>query len=219
MSMTAWTMTPASIGGTALIALTMALTPGPNMVYLVSRSLAQGWRAGFVSLAGTATGFLTYMTMANLGLAVVFVAVPWTYLVVKAGGAAYLLYLAWRSLRPGGTALFEARDLAPDPPARLFRMGLLTNLLNPKAAIMYLALIPQFVVPDQGHVLVQGFVLGGVQVGISCVVNALVICAAGAIATFLATRPVWLRWQRRIMGTTLGGLAVHLGLSGPARAA
>lgn len=83
--MTAWTMTPASIGGTALIALTMALTPGPNMVYLVSRSLAQGWRAGFVSLAGTATGFLTYMTMANLGLAVVFVAVPWTYLVVKAG--------------------------------------------------------------------------------------------------------------------------------------
>lgn len=212
-------MTAASLGGTALVALAMALTPGPNMIYLVSRTLAQGRRSGFVSLMGTATGFVSYMTMANLGLAVVFVAVPWAYLAVKVAGAVYLLHLAWRSLRPGGTALFQARDLASDSPARLFRTGLLTNLLNPKAAIMYLALIPQFVVPSQGHVLVQGFVLGGVQVGISCAVNALVICAAGGIATFLATRPGWLRWQRRIMGATLGGLALHLGLSGPAHAA
>lgn len=80
--------------GIALVELGMALTPGPNMVYLVSRSISQGRAAGLVSLLGTAVGFLVYMTLANVGLAVVFVAVPWLYIGLKAVGAAYLAHLA-----------------------------------------------------------------------------------------------------------------------------
>jgi len=208
-----------AVVGMALVALGMVLTPGPNMIYLVSRSIGQGWRAGMVSLAGTLVGFLVYMTMANVGLAAVFLVVPWLYTVVKLAGAAYLIYLAWKTLRPGGLSLFEARDLPRDSRAKLFRMGLVTNLLNPKAAIMYLALIPQFVQPAAGNVLLQGFILGGVQITVSMLVNAAIVLAAGGIAVFLGRRPAWVRWQRWTTGTLLGAVGVKLALDAPAPAA
>jgi threonine/homoserine/homoserine lactone efflux protein len=204
--------------GVALVALTMVLTPGPNMMYLVSRSISQGRRAGLVSLAGTVAGFVIYMTMANLGLAAVFVLVPALYVAVKLAGAAYLLFLAWQTLRPGGTSLFEERSLPEHSRGRLFRMGLVTNLLNPKAAIMYLALIPQFVAPSAGHVALQGFVLGGVQICVSALVNAAIVVAAGTIALALRRRPAWMRWQRRVSGSLLALVGVRLAIEAPARA-
>jgi threonine/homoserine/homoserine lactone efflux protein len=202
----------------ALTALVMVLTPGPNMMYLVSRSISQGRQAGLVSLTGTFVGFLVYMTLANIGLAVVFVVVPALYIGFKAAGVVYLGYLAWRTLRPGGMGLFETRELPRDPNWKLFRMGLLTNLLNPKAAIMYLALIPQFIEPGRGHAVLQGFALGSVQIAVSMAVNALIIVAAGSIAGFVRTRPTWATWQRRITGTMLGAVAVLLAREVPERA-
>jgi threonine/homoserine/homoserine lactone efflux protein len=196
--------------GVTAVALGMVLTPGPNMMYLVSRSVTQGRRAGIVSLGGVAIGFLVYLTAANLGLSVIFVHVPEAYLALKLAGAAYLGWLAVQALRPGGTSVFAPAALPADSPRRLFTMGLLTNLLNPKAAIMYLSLIPQFVRPEDGPVLVQGFLLGGVQILVSLTVNLAIVSAAGGVAVFLARRPGWLRAQRYVMGTVLGGLAVHL---------
>ena len=204
--------------GMAATALGMVLTPGPNMMYLVSRSISQGRVAGLISLAGTMTGFLVYLTLANIGLAVVFVAVPWLYIGFKAAGAAYLAYLAWQALRPGGRGLFEPSALRRDSAAKLFRLGLVTNLLNPKAAIMYLALIPQFVDPARGHTAAQGFALGGVQMTVSFAVNALLVVAAGTVATLLSRRPSWTVWQRRVTGTMLGAVAVLLAREVPARA-
>jgi threonine/homoserine/homoserine lactone efflux protein len=207
-----------ALAGMALVALGMVLTPGPNMMYLVSRSISQGWRAGMISLGGTVAGFLVYLTMANAGLAAVFVLVPLLYVVVKGAGALYLLWLAWNAIRPGGVGIFETRRMPTDSRWRLFRMGLVTNLLNPKAAIMYLALIPQFIRPRQGHVVLQGFLLGGVQITVSMIVNAAIVLVASAIATFLATRPRWATWQRRITGTLLGAIGVKLAIEAPARA-
>ncbi|MFI7599347.1 LysE family translocator [Actinoplanes sp. NPDC049681] len=203
-------ITVGSLLGVAAVALGMVLTPGPNMMYLVSHSITQGRRAGIVSLGGVALGFLAYLTAANLGLSVIFVHVPEAYVTVKLAGAAYLGWLAIRTLRPGGTSMFAPGELPVDSSRRLFTMGLLTNLLNPKAAILYLSLIPQFVRPEAGHVLAQGFVLGGVQILVSLTVNLVIISAAGTVAVFLARRPGWLRMQRRVMGTVLGALAVHL---------
>ncbi|MCP9957973.1 MULTISPECIES: LysE family translocator [Streptomyces] len=196
--------------GVSVVALGMVLTPGPNMVYLVSRSLTQGRRAGAVSLAGVAVGFLVYLVATNLGLSVLFVAVPQLYLAVKLAGAAYLGWLAWCALRPGGVSVFTPRDVPPDPPRKLFAMGLATSLLNPKIAIMYLSLIPQFVEVEDGHVLAQGFVLGAVQILVSVGVNLAIVMAAGTVAVFLARRPGWLRVQRYAMGGVLGALAVGL---------
>ena len=208
-------ISPAAASAMALVALGMVLTPGPNMMYLVSRSISQGRRAGLVSLAGTAVGFVVYMTMANVGLAAVFVVVPWLYTALKVAGAAYLLWLAYKALRPGGSSVFDTRDLPRDSTAKLFRMGLVTNLLNPKAAIMYLALIPQFVDQAAGHVVAQGFQLGAVQIVVSLAVNAALIVAAGSVAVFLRGRPGWMRGQRLVTGTLLGAVGVKLALDAP----
>lgn len=193
-----------------LVSLGMVLTPGPNMIYLISRSLSQGPMAGLISLGGVALGFVAYMLAAAFGITALVFAVPYAYDALRLAGAAYLLWLAWQALRPGGRSPFQPRALAPDGPRRLFLMGLLTNLLNPKIAMLYLALLPHFIDPARGSVLVQSVALGSVQIAVSVSVNALIAIAAGSIATFLAARPFWLVVQRWLMGTVLAALAFRM---------
>lgn len=196
--------------GIAAVALGLVLTPGPNMIYLVSRSVTQGRRAGLVSLLGVAAGFFVYLTAAAVGIAAVFVLVPALYTAVKLAGAAYLLWLAWQTLRPGGVSAFAPKPLPPDPPRRLFTMGLVTNLLNPKIAILYVSLLPQFVDPARGSVAVQSLLLGLTQITVALTVNAVIVLSAGSLASFLGRRPAWLRVQRVVMGSVLAALAVRL---------
>ena len=198
--------------GIALVALGLVLTPGPNMIYLVSRSIIQGRRAGLVSLLGVGVGFLVYLAAATAGLTTVFVAVPAAYAVLKLAGAGYLLYLAWQAVRPGGVNAFAPRELPPVGGRQLFTMGLVTNLLNPKIAVLYVSLLPQFIDPDRGSVALQSLALGAIQIGVALSVNALIVVFAGSLATFLAVRPTWLRIQRYLMGGVLGALAVRLAL-------
>lgn len=196
--------------GFAALALGLVLTPGPNMVYLVSRSLSQGWRAGTISLAGTALGFVAFVLSAAFGLTAIALAVPFVYEAIKFAGAAYLLWLAWQSVKPGGASPFVTRHLPYAGARRLFMMGMLTSLLNPKVALFYVALLPQFVDPARGGVLAQHLLLGATQIVISMTVNFMFILAAGAVATFFARNPFWLAVQRYLMGFVLGGLAVRL---------
>ena len=200
----------APLAAFALVALGMVLTPGPNMVYLVSRTLAQGRAAGLVSLAGVAAGFLVYLLCAALGLTALLVAVPYAYDALRLAGAAYLLFLAWQAVRPGGRSPFAVRAMPHDSPRRLFAMGLLTNLLNPKIAVMYLSLLPQFIDPGQGSVLGQSLALGAVQIAVSVAVNAGLVLAAGTVSAFLSGRPAFLRLQRWLMGAVLAGLALRM---------
>ncbi|WP_216897944.1 LysE family translocator [Nocardia alni] len=199
-----------AIVGVVIAALGLVLTPGPNMMYLVSRTVSQGRRAGLVSLAGVAVGFLCYLAAAAAGITAIFAVVPDLYLALKMAGALYIGWLAWKTLRPGGTSAFAPRELPADRTGKLFGMGLLTNLLNPKIAIMYMALIPQFVVPAHGRVWLQSLCLGGVQIAVALTVNGLIVLGAGAIAAFLGDRPLWLRAQRWVTGTMLGAIAVLL---------
>jgi threonine/homoserine/homoserine lactone efflux protein len=186
------------------------LTPGPNMIYLISRSITQGHAAGIVSLGGVALGYLFYMLAAAFGITALLLAVPFAYDALRFAGAGYLLYLAWQALKPGGRSPFEVKQLAIDSPRKLFLMGFLTNLLNPKIAMIYLALLPQFIDPAAGSVLTQSLLLGTIQSVISITVNAMIAMAAGSIALFLATRPSWALLQRYLMGTVLAGLALRL---------
>jgi len=194
----------------ALVALGMVLTPGPNMIYLISRSISQGPLAGLVSLGGVALGFIVYMLCAALGLTALLLAVPLAYDALRIAGALYLLYLAWQAVRPGGRSPFQVRALPSDGARKLFTMGLVTNLLNPKVAVLYLSLLPQFIDPSIGDVLSQSLVLGFTQIAVSVAVNAAIAVAAGSIAAFLAGRPAWMLVQRWLMATVLTGLAVRM---------
>lgn len=200
----------ATFAAFSLIALGMVLTPGPNMIYLVSRSISQGRGAAMLSLVGVGAGFLFYMVSAAVGITSLLIAVPYAYDALRAAGALYLLYLAWQAVRPGGRSPFQVRNLPPDGPRKLLLMGLLTSILNPKVAVMYLSLLPQFIHPEQGSVLTQAVALGFNQIAISLSVNSILIVVAGSLSAFLAARPTWLMVQRWLMGTVLAAFAVRM---------
>ncbi|MEW5285470.1 LysE family translocator [Klebsiella michiganensis] len=194
----------------ALVALGLVLTPGPNMIYLISRSICQGRRAGLVSLGGVALGFVFYMLCAAFGITALIFAVPYAYDALRISGVVYLLYLAWQAVKPGGRSVFAVRDLPADSGRKLFMMGFITNLANPKIAIMYLSLLPQFISPGHGSILTQSLVLGGTQALISVAGNALIVVMAGQVSLFLAGRPLWQQFQRWLMATVLAGMAVKI---------
>src|ERR1700749_210355 len=195
-----------------LVSLGIVLTPGPNMIYVISRSITQGRGAGIVSLGGVALGFVFYMLCAAFGITAILFAIPLAYDALRFAGAAYLLWLAWQAVKPGGRSPFQVKTLAVDSPRKLFAMGFVTNLLNPKIAMLYLALLPQFIDPAAGSVLWQSVVLGSVQIVISVSVNAMIALAAGSLRLFLAGGPALMRLQRYLMGTVLTGLAVRMAL-------
>lgn len=194
----------------ALAALVLVLTPGPNMIYCISRTLSQGRSAGLLSLAGVLMGFGVHLLAAALGLTALLMAVPLAFDAIRFAGAAYLLWLAWESARPGGIAPFQPRQLPRDRPATLVRMGFITNVLNPKVAMFYLSFFPQFLHPERGDVLLQSLQLGLVQVSVSGCVNALLILCAAGLSAFLSRSRGWIAAQRYLMGAVLGGLAVRI---------
>jgi threonine/homoserine/homoserine lactone efflux protein len=155
------------------------------------------------------SGFAVYAVLAALGVTALLAAVPFAYDALRIIGAGYLGWMAWNAFRTEAS-LFHARQLPIDSPARLYGMGLLTNLLNPKIAVLYLSLFPQFVDPTRGHVFAQSIILGSTQIAISATVNSVIVMMAGSIATFLGSRPLWSRAQRWFMGTVLGLLAVRM---------
>ena len=191
-------------------ALLMVLTPGPNMIYLISRSICQGKKAGVISLFGVIAGFLVHMFAAAVGVTALFLTVPVAYEILKWAGAAYLLYLAWQAVKPGARSPFEARNLPVDPPRKLFFMGFITNVLNPKIAVFYLSIFPQFVSPEHGSVFTQSIVLGITQITVSFIVNLALALSAAQLASWFLRNPRLLAAQRYFMGFVLAGLAVRL---------
>lgn len=194
-----------------LAALVMVLSPGPNMIYLISRSICQGRKAGVISLLGVIAGFVCHMLAAALGLTAIFIAQPIAYDVLKYAGALYLCWLAWQNLKPNGRSAFEARDIPPASTGRLFAMGLITNLLNPKIIVFYLSILPQFIT-DKSAVLEQSLILGMLQLSISFAVNLTIVLCAARLSRFLMSNPRWMNVQRRVMGAVLAGLAVKVAL-------
>lgn len=147
----------------AVLAFLMALSPGPNLIYLASRSICQGRSAGFVSLGGVCTGMFFYMLATAAGLSAIFKAVPTAYEAVRGAGAAYLLWLAYKVVTTRSSVLAPT-TLHSEDRTQLYRRGLLTCLLNPKIVVTYGALLPQFVDPASADVLGQTVALGVVQI-------------------------------------------------------
>ena len=194
-----------------LACVALAATPGRNMLFLVSRTLVQGRAAGFVSLAGTSSGFALHAIAAALGLSALLAAVPLAYEIVRWAGAGYLAWLALATWRSSDER--AVRSAAPRAAAgRMFRQGLLTSALNPKIAVFQLALFPQFIDPARGSVLWQGLVLGLTQLVIVVAGDSVCVAAATRARGWFANRPGWTRWSKRALAGVFAALAARLAI-------
>jgi len=194
----------------AVACLALTATPGPDMLLIASRSASQGRASGFATLAGIQAGTYCHALAAAFGLSQLFLAVPIAYDVVRYAGAAYLLYLAWKTLRSTGTVIAPTVATRRFPIGVVFRQGLLTNLLNPKMALFVLALFPQFVQPSAGSVAVQIMVLATVLNLIGLMVNGAVIVTASGLGRLFGARGRWRRAPQLLLGTVFAGLALRL---------
>lgn len=195
-----------------LASLVLAATPGPVWLYLISRTLAQGRRAGYFSMFGVAAGLSLHATFAAFGLTLVLLAVPYAFDAIKLVGAAYLLWLAYTTVRGAGFT-FTPQPLEPVRDGVLLRQAFVAAVINPKVAVFYLSLFPQFVDPTTGPVLGQSLLLGAIQVSTAAMMDVALVTVAGVLATWFARRPLWLQLQRWFLGGAFGVLAVWLALT------
>ena len=199
----------------ALAATTIALIPGPAVLYVLARSLRGGRAEGLRSTAGTGVGGLLHVVAAAAGLSAIIATSATAFTVVKYLGAAYLIWLGCRALlsRDHGAPPGEARELAPAT-SNALRQGVLTEVLNPKTALFFLTFLPQFCQPENGPVAVQVLVLGTVSVALNTLVDVAVAFAAGTISRRLRERPGMWRRQQVATGSMLVGLGAYAALAG-----
>ena len=181
--------------------------PGPSVIYIVTRSVEQGRRAGLVSMLGVEAGSLVHLAAAALGLSAIVASSATAFSVVKYAGAAYLVYLGVQRWR-GGHENPGRED--PQPRAELFRQGMVVNVLNPKTAIFFLAFLPQFVDPSMA-VAPQVLVLGAEFIAMAVISDGAYAVVAGTLGERVRRSAVANRWVDRAAGGALiglGGLAV-----------
>ena len=194
-------------------ALVLLLVPGPAVLYIVTRSIHQGRRAGFVSVLGIHLGTLVHITAATAGLSALLVSSATAFTVVKLAGAAYLIGLGlWTIVsRKAETdvALGGERRLR-----RVFTQGVVVNVLNPKTALFFLAFLPQFVDPHRGHAALQIALLGLTFAALGMVTDSIWAIAAGTAGDVLRRSRRFALVQRYVSGTVFVGLGVVTAFAG-----
>jgi threonine/homoserine/homoserine lactone efflux protein len=192
-----------------IASLLLIVTPGQDMILVMSRSVAQGVAAGVATAAGVSVGLVGHTVLATLGLGAILRTSEWLFLALKLVGAAYLLYLGFGLLRTKQGTL-ALGSLSPRPASKLFFDGAFSNLSNPKVAVFYFAFLPQFVSPAALHPTLTIFALGLAFAALTFVVKAPVGVFAGALSGWLRSRPGVLTWVYRSSGAILVGLGIKL---------
>lgn len=195
-------------------ALALNLTPGPSILFILSRCLREGRTAAIVSVFGLATASIIHAFAAAFGLSALFAYSPLSFDAIKYCGAAYLVYLGISGFLKGGVA--GAMAVAPRPSPSLVRsyyQGLLTDLLNPKILLFFFSFLPQFVDVNRGEPWEQMLALGLLFQVTNIPTNLVVAFAGGTLAGWIARRPIWARIQNWCASTLLIGLGIRLALS------
>lgn len=193
--------------------LILAVTPGPGVVYIVTRTLRQGRKAGLSSIGGIALGNLGNAAAASVGLAAVLAASSTAFMVVKIAGAAYLVYLGLKALCARHSAE-AAESRAGASPRQLFRDGVVVALLNPKTALFFAALLPQFINPGASP-LAQSLVLGCVFVCIAMCTDSIYVFTAATLGTRIRQRSAWRPFGKYVTAATFIGLGVYAAFASP----
>lgn len=195
-------------------ALALNVSPGPDLIYILSRSVAHGRRVGLASAAGVCTGAFVHVLAASVGLSAILATSATAFTVVKYLGAAYLIYLGIKSLRSAGASFASNSETESSVSLwQAFRQGVLIDVLNPKVAIFFMAFLPQFVRPGHGSESSQLVVLGALVIGVAIVVEACFVLAASRATNFFRTNPSASVWLDRILGSVLMTLGIRLALS------
>ena len=192
--------------------LVLIVTPGQDMMLVMSRSIAQGWKAGVVTAAGVSTGLLGHSLLAALGLGAVLMASKMVFLTIKFVGAAYLIYLGVRLLVQKRSDL-SVQGMAAQPFRKLFFQGAFSNISNPKITIFYFAYLPQFIPENTTHPMMMLFSLGVAFAALTFLVKGPVGYGAGVLSGWLRKRPLVLSWINRSSGVILVGLGLKLALA------
>jgi len=202
-----------SLLGFIAAALVLLLTPGPGVMYIVARSIGQGSRAGLVSVLGLAAGALVHVAAAAAGMSAILLASATAFGLVKAAGAAYLIYLGIRTLLARG-AVAGTEVCTPRSSGRLCADGALVSILNPKIALFFLAFLPQFVDPGRGPVAQQILLLGLLYVALALVTDSAYALLAGSLRHRLRDRALQGPLPRYISGSVYLGLGLGTALTG-----
>jgi threonine/homoserine/homoserine lactone efflux protein len=204
-----------SLLGFIAAALIILLIPGPGVLYIVTRSLTQGHRAGLVSVVGLSAGALVHVVAATAGLSAILVASATAFGIVKLLGAGYLIYLGVRLLL-SQPATDTAADVSAAPRSlrRLFTDGIIVSILNPKIAVFFLAFLPQFVEPHRGQVQQQILLLGLVYVGLALITDSGYALLSGYLRHWVGGRVMQGPVPRYASGVVYIGLGVGTALTG-----
>jgi len=191
--------------------LVLIVTPGQDMILVMSRSITRGSAAGVATAAGVSVGLVGHTILATLGLGAVLRTSEWLFIALKLAGAAYLVYLGIQLVRSAKRELAISDD-APRSLRRLFFDGALSNISNPKIAVFYFAFLPQFILPGAPHPTLSVLVLGLVFAGLTFLVKGPVGLSAGLLSGWLRSRPQVIAWLYRASGAVLIGLGLKLAL-------
>lgn len=198
--------------------IAIAAVPGPAVLYIVTRSVEHGRRAGLASAGGAAIGAMLQAVAAAAGLASLLIASSTAFNAVKFTGAAYLIFMGIRRLLTREVAELDAATRTPDLSLRrVFAQGVVVNVLNPKVTLFLLAFLPQFVDPTRGSESLQIALLGAIFVAIGLASDTTYAVVAGTAADWLRKRQRFARMQRYVAGTVFVGLGVTAALTGSAR--
>lgn len=200
---------PTTLLAFTLLNMSFALIPGPDVICILTNSVSRGSRAGAKVCAGIACAAMVHVTAASLGLTAFFAAVPTAFLAVKAVGAVYLVWLGWQMLRSPASLGSQPSSSAWASP---FAQGAVSNLLNPKIAIFFLAILPQFIDPALGSPGLQAAVLGGVSIISGTAVNLCTAVLGGRARQWLIARPMLFRRFQQFAGGALVGLGFKVAL-------
>jgi threonine/homoserine/homoserine lactone efflux protein len=208
---------PTTLALFAAATIVLLVVPGPAVLYIVTRSVAQGRGAGLVSMLGVHTGSLVHVAFAAVGVSALLYASATAFTVVRYAGAAYLVFLGLRKLLGRVTAGGDVVEAPVAPRARLYAQGVVVNVLNPKTAIFFLAFLPQFVNPARGPVALQIVVLGACFIALGIVSDGSYALLASALAGRLRRTPRARRALDRSSGVMLLGLGAYAAFGGTGR--
>jgi len=199
----------------ALSVVVLIIIPGPTMLYLISRSLLQGQKAGMISLLGIVAGDLFYILLSSFGLSAALFTFPLLFYVLKISGALYLVYLAYQAVRPPSFSSTKSnKGLIKDKPQKLFAIGLLTTISNPKVALFFVSVFSQFLDPKSGDIEHQFLLLGSVFIAISLLINSLIIFSASKSKIRLNKNPKLIKFQNWAVAGILMALAIKMVFTG-----